>query len=149
MIGYGQLLIFGLFMIISLIIGEQLKARFRRYSKIPVNANLSGKEVAEKMLHENGIYDVSVIAVDGQLSDHYNPANKTVSLSPDVYNGRNVAAAAVAAHECGHAIQHAHSYAFLQLRTALVPIQAWRTARSLPLGAITRTGAGMATSRSP
>lgn len=123
MIGYGQLLIFGLFMIISLVIGEQLKARFRRYSKIPVNANLSGKEVAEKMLHENGINDVSVIPVDGQLSDHYNPANKTVSLSPDVYNGRNVAAAAVAAHECGHAVQHAHSYAFLQLRTALVPIQ--------------------------
>ncbi len=123
MIGYGQILIFGLFMIISLVIGEQLKSRFRKYSKIPVNDNLSGKEVAEKMLHENGIDDVRVIPVEGELSDHYNPANKTVSLSPNVYNGRSVAAAAVAAHECGHPVQHAHSYAFLQLRTALVPIQ--------------------------
>jgi Zn-dependent membrane protease YugP len=123
MIDPGYLIIFIVFLIISSLIGSQLKSRFRRYSKIPVNYGMTGKEVAEKMLHENGIYDVKVTSVQGQLTDHYNPAAKTVNLSPDVYNGSSVASAAIAAHECGHAVQHARAYAFLQFRTALVPLQ--------------------------
>jgi Zn-dependent membrane protease YugP len=123
MISTGQLLILGVFMLLSWIVSAQLKSRFRRYSQIPVNYGMSGKDVAEKMLHENGVHDVSVISVEGQLTDHYNPLDKTVNLSRDVYNGKNVSAAAVAAHECGHAIQHAHSYAPLKLRSALVPVQ--------------------------
>jgi Zn-dependent membrane protease YugP len=115
-------IIFGVFMLISWLIGMRLKSKFKIYSKVPVNNSLSGKEVAEKMLRENMILDVKVISVPGSLTDHYNPLEKTVNLSPEVYNGRNVAAAAVAAHECGHAIQHADSYSFLKMRTALVPI---------------------------
>jgi len=115
-------IIFGVFMIISLIIGQQLKSRFKKYSKIPVNNNLSGKEVAEKMLRESGVIDVKVVSVPGELTDHYNPLTKTVNLSPEVYNGRSVAAAAVSAHECGHAVQHANAYAFLKMRTVLVPM---------------------------
>lgn len=123
MINPGYLMIFIVFLIISSLIGSQLKSRFRRYSKIPVNYGMTGKEVAEKMLHENGIHDVQVTSVQGQLTDHYNPATKTVNLSPDVYHGSSVASAAIAAHECGHAVQHARAYAFLQFRTALVPLQ--------------------------
>ena len=123
MISMGQLVILGAFMLLSWIVSSQLKSRFKRYSQIPVNYGMSGKDVAEKMLNENGIRDVSVISVQGQLTDHYNPLDKTVNLSPDVYNGRSVSAAAVAAHECGHAIQHASAYAPLKLRSALVPIQ--------------------------
>ncbi len=123
MIDPGYLMIFIVFLIISSLIGSQLKSRFRRYSKIPVNYGMTGKEVAEKMLHENGIYDVKVTSVQGQLTDHYNPAAKTVNLSPDVYHGSSVASAAIAAHECGHAVQHARAYAFLQFRTALIPLQ--------------------------
>jgi Zn-dependent membrane protease YugP len=123
MIDPGYLIIFIVFLIISSLIGNQLKSRFRRYSKIPVNYGMTGKEVAEKMLHENGIHDVKVTSVQGQLTDHYNPATKTVNLSPDVYHGSSIASAAVAAHECGHAVQHARAYAFLQFRTALVPLQ--------------------------
>jgi Zn-dependent membrane protease YugP len=123
MIDPGYLIIFIVFLIISSLIGNQLKSKFRRYSKIPVNYGMTGKEVAEKMLHENGIHDVKVTSVQGQLTDHYNPAAKTVNLSPDVYHGSSVASAAVAAHECGHAVQHARAYAFLQFRTALVPLQ--------------------------
>lgn len=123
MISMGQLLILGFFMLLSWIVSSQLKSRFRRYSQIPVNYGMSGKDVAEKMLHENGITDVTVISVEGQLTDHYNPLNKTVNLSRDVYSGRNVSAAAVAAHECGHAIQHAQAYAPLKMRSAMVPIQ--------------------------
>lgn len=123
MISMGQLLILGFFMLLSWIVSSQLKSRFRRYSQIPVNYGMSGKDVAEKMLHENGITDVSVISVEGQLTDHYNPLNKTVNLSRDVYSGRNVSAAAVAAHECGHAIQHAQAYAPLKMRSAMVPVQ--------------------------
>lgn len=119
----GQLVILGIFMLLSWIVSAQLKSRFKRYSQLPVNYGMSGKDVAEKMLHENGINDVRVMSVQGQLSDHYNPLDKTVNLSPDVYNGRNVAAAAVAAHECGHAIQHAQAYAPLKMRSAMVPIQ--------------------------
>ena len=105
-------------MIVSLI----LKSRFAAYSKIPLSARLSGKEVAEKMLRENGIYDVKVVSVQGFLSDHYNPLNKTINLSPEVFNNYSVAAAAIAAHETGHAIQHANAYTWLTLRSKLVPV---------------------------
>jgi Zn-dependent membrane protease YugP len=95
----------------------------REYSKIPVNYGMTGKDVAEKMLRDNGIYDVKVTMVPGELTDNYNPVNKTVNLSEGVYHGSNVSAAAVAAHECGHALQHEHEYAPLKLRTTLVPLQ--------------------------
>jgi len=114
---FVSLLFIGLSMIVSLI----LKSRFAAYSKIPLSARLTGKQVAEKMLRENGIYDVQVVSADGFLSDHYNPANKTINLSPEVYNNYSVAAAAVAAHETGHAVQHATAYAWLGLRSKLVP----------------------------
>lgn len=117
------LIIFVVFMLASWIVSSQLKSRFKRYSQTPISGGLSGREIAEKMLRDSGVYDVKVLSVGGQLSDHYNPANKTVNLSAEVYQGRNVAAAAVAAHECGHAIQHARAYAPLQLRSALVPLQ--------------------------
>lgn len=116
-------IIFIVFMLLSWIVSAQLKSRFRKYSNTPLQGGLSGREIAEKMLRDNGIYDVKVLSVAGQLSDHYNPANKTVNLSPEVHNGRNVAAAAVAAHECGHAVQHARAYAPLQMRSTLVPLQ--------------------------
>lgn len=116
-------LIFIFFALASWIVSSQLKSRFKKYSKSILPSGLSGREVAEKMLHDNGINDVRVLSVKGQLTDHYNPANKTVNLSTEVYNGRNVAAAAVAAHECGHAVQHAKAYAPLKLRSALVPLQ--------------------------
>jgi uncharacterized protein len=112
-----SLLFVGISMILSLI----LKSRFAAYSKIPLSARLTGKEVAEKMLRENGIYDVKVVSVDGFLSDHYNPLTKTINLSLEVYNNYSVAAAAVAAHETGHAVQHATAYAWLNLRSKLVP----------------------------
>ncbi|MGZ3883021.1 MAG: zinc metallopeptidase [Bacteroidia bacterium] len=119
---YGLLLISGIFLVIGFLISSRLKAKFAQYSQERLSSGLSGKEVAEKMLREHGIYDVSVVSVEGQLSDHYNPATKTVNLSNDVYHGRHVAAAAVAAHECGHAVQHATAYAWLGMRSALVPI---------------------------
>ena len=110
-----------IFLAISLLVSGILKSKFNTYGKIPLRNGLTGKEVAERMLRENGIYDVKVISVEGFLSDHYNPMTKTVNLSPDVYNGNSIASAAVAAHECGHAIQHADSYAWLMLRSRLVP----------------------------
>src|SRR5919112_5168415 len=113
---FVSLLFIGISMIVSMI----LKSRFAAYSKIPLSARLTGKEVAERMLRENGIYDVKVVSVQGFLSDHYNPANKTINLSPEVYNNYSVAAAAVAAHETGHAIQHATAYTWLNLRSKLV-----------------------------
>ncbi len=109
-------------MLISWYLGYVLKSKFKEYSQLSIGQNLSGKEIAERMLNSNGIYDVKVISVEGSLTDHYNPLNKTVNLSLNVYNGRNVAAAAVAAHECGHALQHANAYSFLQMRSALVPV---------------------------
>lgn len=123
MFSFPLLIIFVAFSLLSWIVSAQLKRRFKRYSNTPLQSGISGKDVAEKMLSDNGIYDVKVVSVPGQLSDHYNPATKTVNLSPEVHNGRNVAAAAVAAHECGHAVQHAKAYAPLQIRSALVPIQ--------------------------
>lgn len=116
------LLIFGGFMLLSWLVGQRLKSKFREFSKIPVNFGLTGRDVAEKMLRENGLYDIKVVSTEGELSDHYNPLTKTVNLSRDVYYNNSVAAAAVAAHECGHAVQHARAYSFLQMRSALVPI---------------------------
>jgi len=110
-----------LFIAISMVVSGILKSRFAAYSKIPLSAHLTGREVAEKMLRENGIYDVKVTSVEGMLTDHYNPVNKTVNLSPEVYNNDSVAAAAIAAHECGHAVQHADAYQWLMLRSKLVP----------------------------
>jgi len=109
-------------MLASWMVGNQLKARFKKYSQIPINYGLSGKDIAEKMLHANGIYDVQVMSVEGQLTDHYHPGKKTVNLSHNVYYGQSIAAAAVAAHECGHAVQHARAYSWLQMRSALVPV---------------------------
>jgi Zn-dependent membrane protease YugP len=114
-------LIFIAFMVLSWIVSSVLKAKFTKYSKIPVDNGMSGKEIAEKMLHDNGIYDVRVESVRGQLTDHYNPENKTINLSEQVYSSRSIAAAAVAAHETGHAVQHAAAYAWLGLRSKLVP----------------------------
>ena len=110
-----------LFLGISMLISMVLKGKFTKYSKVPLRNGLTGREIAEKMLKENGIYDVKVTSVDGFLSDHYNPANKTVNLSPDVYSGTSVSAAAVSAHECGHAVQHATAYQWLTMRSKLVP----------------------------
>jgi hypothetical protein len=111
-----------LFLGISFLVSSILKGKFTRYSKQPLSNGLSGKEIAEKMLRENGICDVSVTSVEGFLSDHYNPLNKTVNLSPDVYHGTSVSAAAVAAHECGHAVQHATAYGPLVFRSRMVPV---------------------------
>ena len=102
----------------------RLKSKFKKYSQEPLRAGMSGKEIAERMLHDNGIGDVQVVSVPGKLTDHYNPVNRTVNLSPEVYSGRSVASAAVAAHECGHALQHANAYTWLTVRSKLVPVQA-------------------------
>ena len=107
-------------MILSMVVQARLKSRFEKYSDVPTG--LSGAEVAQRMLQAHGIHDVNIVSIEGTLTDHYNPQTKTVNLSHDVYYGRNVAAAAVAAHECGHVVQHAVGYAPLQLRTALVPV---------------------------
>lgn len=109
------------FLGISFIVSAILKSKFSKYGKIGLSNGLSGREIAEKMLQDNGIYDVKVVSVKGFLSDHYNPKNKTVNLSPEVYNGRSISAAAVAAHECGHAVQHATSYGPLVMRSKMVP----------------------------
>ena len=109
-------------MIVGGIVSSKLKSKFKKYSQIPTLSGMSGKEIAEKMLADNGIRDVKVISVPGKLTDHYNPMDRTVNLSPDVYQGRHVAAAAVAAHECGHAVQHARAYTWLQMRSQMVPI---------------------------
>ncbi len=117
----GIMIVSVIFMIIGMATQFMLKRKFAEYSKVPTSSGLSGKEIAEKMLRDSGIYDVQVISVAGKLSDHYNPVNKTVNLSTDVYEGRSVAAAGVSAHECGHAVQHATAYSMLQLRSNLVP----------------------------
>ena len=109
------------FMILSWIVSMTLKSKFSKYSKIPLDNGMSGREVAERMLRDNGIRDVKIGSVEGQLTDHYNPVDKTINLSPDVYNGRSISSAAVAAHECGHAVQHAKAYAWLGFRSKLVP----------------------------
>ncbi len=114
--------IFGVFMLLSLVVGQTLKSKFNKYSKQPLRSGLTGREIAEKMLRDNGIYDVKVISTPGQLTDHYNPLTKTVNLSEPVYNSNSISAAAVAAHECGHAVQHATAYQWLTMRSALVPV---------------------------
>lgn len=113
--------IFIAFMVLSWIVSMTLKSKFAKYSKVLLDNGMSGKDVAEKMLRDNGISGVRVESVPGQLTDHYNPADKTVNLSPEVYSGRTISSAAVAAHECGHAVQHARAYAWLGLRSNLVP----------------------------
>ncbi len=117
----GYYLIAGIMFVIGMLVSNRLKSKFKEYAQIGLRNGLSGKEIAEKMLRDNGIYDVQVISTPGFLSDHYNPENKTVNLSPDVYEGRSISAAAVAAHECGHAVQHATSYSMLQMRSKMVP----------------------------
>ncbi len=118
----GYYVIAGIMFIVGLIVSNRLKSKFTEYSQIGLRNGLSGSEIAEKMLYDNGIYDVRVLSTPGELTDHYNPADKTVNLSPDVYAGRSVAAAAVAAHECGHAVQHATAYSMLTFRSAIVPL---------------------------
>ena len=115
-------IIFFVFMGLSLIVSQTLKSKFNKYSQIRLSSGMTGKDVAEKMLRDNGIYDVKVVSTSGMLTDHYNPANKTVNLSEGVYNSCSISAAAVAAHECGHAVQHATAYHWLTLRSTLVPI---------------------------
>lgn len=115
-------IIAGLIFIVSAAVSNKLKSKFKKYSKLHLQNGMSGKEIAEKMLRDNGIYDVKVISTPGMLSDHYNPQKKTVNLSEAVYTQRNAAAAAVAAHECGHAVQHAKAYSWLQMRSTLVPV---------------------------
>lgn len=118
----GAYIIGALIGLLGMWVSHKLKSKFEEYSKIQLGNRLSGKEIAQKMLQDHGIYDVQVVSVQGQLSDHYNPVNKTVNLSHDVYNGRSASAAAVAAHECGHAVQHSTAYAWLNLRSKLVPV---------------------------
>ncbi len=110
-----------IFMFIGMAVQARLKSKFAKYSKVPTGSGMSGAEIAEKMLRDNGILDVKVMSTPGQLTDHYNPTDKTVNLSAEVFEGRSVSAAAVAAHECGHAVQHATAYSMLQLRSKIVP----------------------------
>jgi len=118
----GYWIIFIGIMLVSMIVQWRFRGKFKKYSEMPLSSGMTGRDVAEKMLNDHGIYDVDIISVEGQLSDHYNPANRTVNLSPEVYHGRSIAAAAVAAHECGHAVQHAKAYSWLQFRSAMVPL---------------------------
>jgi uncharacterized protein len=119
---YGVFFISLIFAGIGMLVQWRLKSKFKQYSEIGLRNGLSGKEIAEKMLRDNNIFDVRILSVEGQLTDHYNPTDKTVNLSPDVYQGRSVSAAAVAAHECGHAVQHAVAYSMLGFRSAMVPV---------------------------
>ncbi|MGA9240273.1 zinc metallopeptidase [Robiginitalea sp.] len=144
----GYYILIGGIALVSWWVSSRLKSKFRHYSKVHLQNGMSGAEIAEKMLADNGIRDVKVISTPGMLTDHYNPKNKTVNLSEGVYNQRNAAAAAVAAHECGHAVQHAKSYEWLNLRSKLVPVvsvtsgmSTWLVFGGLVLGAA--AGAGM------
>ena len=148
-IGMGYWILIGGIALVSWLVSNQLKQKFKKYSQVHLRNGMSGKEIAEKMLADNGITDVEVISVKGQLTDHYNPANKTVNLSEPVYSQRNAAAAAVAAHECGHAVQHAQAYSALKLRSALVPVVSvtsgmsqWLVIGGLILGAAAGAGFG-------
>lgn len=116
------MILFIIILVMSLGVQWRFKSKFKKYSEIALSSGLSGAEIAKKMLSDHGINDVEIISVDGQLTDHYNPADRTVNLSPDVYHGRSITAAAVAAHECGHAVQHAKAYSWLQFRSAMVPV---------------------------
>lgn len=114
-------ILFGAIFLVSWGVSAMLQSKFKQYSRVPLDNGMTGRDVAEKMMYDNGIYDVKITCVAGTLTDHYNPANKTVNLSEAVYSSNSVAAAAVAAHECGHAVQHAHAYGPLTLRSKLVP----------------------------
>ena len=145
----GYYILIGLIALVSWMVSSQLKRKFAHYSKVQLRNGMSGAEVAEKMLSDHGIYDVQVVSTRGQLTDHYNPKNKTVNLSEAVYSQRNAAAAAVAAHECGHAVQHAQAYSWLQLRSQLVPVVSvtsgmsqWLVIGGLVLGAAAGAGLG-------
>ncbi len=147
MIGYYILL--GGIALVSWLVSNTLKRKFEKYSKVQLRNGMSGAEIAQKMLADNGIYDVEVISTPGRLTDHYNPKNKTVNLSEAVYHQRNAAAAAVAAHECGHAVQHAQAYEYLKMRSALVPVVSvtsgmsqWLVIGGLVLGAAAGVGMG-------
>lgn len=147
MLGYYVLI--GAIALVSWLVSNQLKQKFAHYSKVHLRNGMSGREIAEKMLADNGIYDVEVISVRGQLTDHYNPKNKTVNLSEAVYNQRNAAAAAVAAHEVGHAVQHATAYRALEMRSSLVPVVSvtsgmsqWLVIGGLIMGAAAGVGLG-------
>ena len=148
-IGIGYWILIGGITLVSWLVSNQLKRKFAKYSKVQLRNGMSGREIAEKMLADNGIYDVEVISTPGRLTDHYNPKNKTVNLSEAVYNQRNAAAAAVAAHEVGHAVQHAQAYSALGMRSALVPIVSvtsgmsqWLVIGGLVLGAAAGVGLG-------
>lgn len=141
----GFLIIGAIFAALSAWVGSKLKAKFRYYSQVTLKNGMSGKEIAEKMLHDHGITDVKVISIKGQLTDHYNPQKKTVNLSEPVFSQRNAAAAAVAAHECGHAVQHAKAYKWLTLRSQLVPManigaKAFNIVIMIGLGILAATG---------
>jgi len=118
----GYFIIGGILSLVGLFVSNRLKSKFKKYSQIGINSGMTGREVAETMLRHYGISNVKIVEGKGYLTDHYNPLSKTVSLSPQVYHGRSIAAAAVASHECGHAVQHANAYAMLQVRSALVPV---------------------------
>ena len=122
MFSMSSMILMGAIMLASWLVSSRLKNKFEKYSKLQLRNGMSGQEIAEKMLADHGITDVKVISVAGQLTDHYNPADKTVNLSEGVFNQRNAAAAAVAAHECGHAVQHATAYSWLTMRSSLVPV---------------------------
>ena len=117
----GYYLIAGVMFLIGMLVSNRLKAKFTEYGQIPLSNGMTGKQIAEKMLRDNGIYDVQVISTPGFLSDHYNPQDKTVNLSQEVYEGNSITAAAIASHECGHAVQHATQYSMLQMRSSMVP----------------------------
>lgn len=145
----GYYILIGLIALVSFAVSSKLKSKFHEYSHLQLRNGMSGAEIATQMLHDHGIYDVKVISTPGQLTDHYNPTDKTVNLSEGVYNQRNAAAAAVAAHECGHAVQHATAYNMLQLRSQLVPIvnvasgmSQWLIIGGLILGAASGLGLG-------
>ncbi|WP_435136639.1 zinc metallopeptidase [Formosa sp. A9] len=142
-------ILIGAIALVSWLVSNQLKSKFQKYSKIHLSNGMSGKEIAEKMLADNGITDVKVISTAGRLTDHYNPQNKTVNLSEAVYAERNASAAAVAAHECGHAVQHAQAYSWLTMRSQLVPVVSisskmsqWLIIGGLVLGAASGAGLG-------
>ncbi len=120
---FGALIIGGFFMLIGWMVSSRLKSKFKQYSQVHLEKDLTGAEVARLMLADSGIRDVQVISVEGELTDHYNPSTKIVNLSDGVYHGRNAAATAIAAHECGHAVQHAKAYSMLEFRSAMVPVQ--------------------------
>ena len=148
---FGFYFLIGIISLVSLSVSNTLKQKFKKYSQIQLRNGMSGAEIAEKMLSDNGIFDVKVISTPGQLTDHYNPKDKTVNLSESVYHQRNAAAAAVAAHECGHAVQHARAYSYLTLRSQLVPIvnisskfSQWLVFGGLIMGAASEVGFNIA-----